>query len=205
MSDCAFCDRTVFEERIIAEDRDFYVIATLGQITDGGYVLIFPKRHVRCMSALSFEEMVKFAHLFLDVRNIIALEYDLFLAVFEHGIAGQTILHAHIHLAPTEVDLTEQVKNDFPDALHESFDIVADGIPRRPANDLQPYLLWSSPEEYCPTHVWWDPQDVPVQYFRIALAEKLGRPERANWREMDPELDKRLWSDTVVRLKPYFS
>ena len=42
-SNCVFCDRTKFEECIIAENKDWYLIATLGQITDGGYVLIFNK------------------------------------------------------------------------------------------------------------------------------------------------------------------
>lgn len=31
-NNCVFCDRTKFEERIIAENNDSYVIATLDQI-----------------------------------------------------------------------------------------------------------------------------------------------------------------------------
>jgi len=43
---CPFCDKKQFEERLIAEVDGFYLIATLGQITDGGYVLLVPKEHV---------------------------------------------------------------------------------------------------------------------------------------------------------------
>ncbi|HEY4494942.1 MAG TPA: hypothetical protein VJC01_00655 [Candidatus Paceibacterota bacterium] len=42
-NNCVFCDRSKLEERLIAENKDWYLIATLGQITDGGYVLIFNK------------------------------------------------------------------------------------------------------------------------------------------------------------------
>lgn len=215
MSQCPFCERAMFEERIIAETNEFFVIATLGQITDGGYTLIFPKRHTRCLSALSYDEMVKFVHLLLECKNVLISEYCAsFPAMFEHGIVGQTVEHAHIHLFPTKVDLTSRVTADFPDANQESFDIIAKGIPYRPGdfpnpasgplNTPLPYLLWRYPEEYARTAMWWNPQNVPPQYFRTILAEALGRPERANWRTMDPELDKRLWQETVLRLKKYF-
>jgi hypothetical protein len=41
-------------------------------------------------------------------------------------------------------------------------------------------------------------------YLRIVAAEALGKPERANWRTMDAALDKKLYLETVSRLKPYF-
>ncbi len=204
MGNCAFCDRTKFEERIIAETDEFFVIATLGQITDGGYTLIFPKRHVRCLSVLSHKEMAQFTLLLLDIGNTTVLEYHIFPAMFEHGIVGQTVEHAHIHLVPARIDLTSRVENDFLKAGRVSFGIFVPGIPRQSSKELQPYLLWRPPERNCWTNIWWNPQNVPAQYFRTILAETLGRPERANWRTMDAELDKRLWSETVLRLKKYF-
>ena len=204
MDNCPFCDRAKFEERIIAETNDFFVIATLGQITDGGYALIFPKRHILCLSALRHEEMTGLARLLLGIMNAISLEYDIFPAMFEHGIVGQTVKHAHIHLVPTKINLTSLVDNDFPHADRSSFYIIKDGIPRQISKELRSYLLWSFSSKYPLTNIWWNPQNVPAQYFRTILAEALGRPERANWRTMDPELDKRLWSETVARLKKYF-
>lgn len=204
MGNCAFCDRTMFEERIIAETNKFFVIATLGQITDGGYVLIFPKRHVRCLGALRHEEMMNFIRLLLEVRGAIDAEYTFFPAMFEHGIVGQTVKHAHFHCVPSGVNLTTRVMNDFPQTLHESFYIMNEGIHCQRTEKLQPYLLWSSSRKYPLAHVWRDPHNVPAQYFRTILAEALGRPERANWRTMDPVLDKLLWSETVLRLKKYF-
>ena len=51
--------------------------------------------------------------------------------------------------------------------------------------------------------VCWNPP-APPQYLRLIVAELLGHPERGNWRNMDPELDKQLGQETVDRLKLYF-
>ena len=45
---CIFCDRTKISDRIIAENSDWYVVATLGQII-GGYALVIPKAHISCI------------------------------------------------------------------------------------------------------------------------------------------------------------
>jgi hypothetical protein len=64
------------------------------------------------------------------------------------------------------------------------------------------YLLWSTPEGLLKTVT--DPP-APLQYLRTVAAELTGRPERANWRDINQEDDKKLWQETVSRLKPYFS
>ena len=64
------------------------------------------------------------------------------------------------------------------------------------------YLLWSTPEGMIKVAI--DPPAL-LQYLRIVAAELIGRPERGDWRNMDQELDKQLWQETVNRLKPYFS
>ena len=53
MADCVFCDRAQFEDRLVGETKDFFVIATLGQIIDGGYVLLVQKEHIASMGALA--------------------------------------------------------------------------------------------------------------------------------------------------------
>lgn len=196
---CPFCDIRQFKERVIAESPGFYLIATLGQITDGGYVLIFPKEHILCCG-----DMAPFFGLDRDLINgtlrIIRQEYQEKITVFEHGIVGQTIKHAHMHLLPTTIDLTPRIRADFPES--DIVELSYPGYFQELYRQYQkPYLFWSTPEGK--SFVCWDPP-APPQYLRVITAEMLGRSERANWRTMDPELDKRLWSDTVRRLKPYF-
>ena len=119
---CPFCDRKQFEERLIAKTEGFYIIATLGQITDSGYVLLFPDEHTLCMGALSREQTSTMLGLAKKICSALTQKYKLEQArqslypitLFEHGIVGQTIKHAHLHLLPTILDLTQKIQDDFP-------------------------------------------------------------------------------------------
>jgi len=191
-SDCVFCDKSKFEERLVGETKDFWAIATLGQITDGGYLLLVPKRHVECIGAMRIKEIRMLYALWGNILRAFQDEYGKPDALaFEHGVVGQTVKHAHLHLLPVRLDITRRIKNDFPDCKTEYV----------PLNKLikiyrlkkSPYILFNEPE-YIDfptggTRVCWNPP-APPQYLRIVVAEALGHPERANWRAMDPELDK---------------
>lgn len=200
-SDCAFCDRTKFEERIIGEDKNFWIIATLGQITDGGYTLLVPKKHIPCIGAMGFKEIEHFEDLAKRIRLALSVEYGIWpVNFFEHGIVGQTIKHAHIHFVPENWQITERILKDFPEKfinLHSWLELQFLYTVKP-----EPYILWLDSREEI-IKVYWNPP-APLQYLRIVIAEALGRPERADWRNMDPELDKKLWTETVIRLKPYF-
>lgn len=202
-AECVFCDRTKFEEHLIRELKDFWVIATLGQITDGGYTLLVPKRHVSCLGAMNESETEPFLRAMKKV-DISLSEFNRAgtyqRTIFEHGIVGQTVKHAHLHFLPVAIDMTSRIKQDFPNAEFEKVQNVLH-LQELYGKRQEPYLFWSIPGDRF--MACWNPP-APPQYLRIVVAEALGRPERANWRTMDPELDKRLWSETVTRLKPYF-
>ena len=200
-NNCVFCDRTKFEERIVAENKDWYLIATLGQITDGGYVLIIPKRHVPCIGAMKEQEIVKIEDISRVASYSIEIEYGIRPIVFEHGIVGQTIQHAHLHLLPARVRMCSRIYHDFPNSQICFLDSLKILRCNYDMTGGKKYLLWSTPDGLLKAVI--DPP-APQQYLRIVAAELLGRPERWNWRNMDPELDKQLWQDTVKRLKSYF-
>lgn len=209
---CPFCDRKQFEERLIAKTEGFYIIATLGQITDSGYVLLFPVEHTLCMGALSREQTSTMLGLAKKICSALTQKYKLEQArqslypitLFEHGIVGQTIKHAHLHLLPTILDLTQKIQDDFPESKIEELQYAShlqELYRKRP----EPYLYWGSGEENnSKARVCWNP-NAPAQYLRIITAQALNRPERANWRQMDAELDRKLWTETVKRLRPHFN
>jgi len=208
---CPFCDVKQLEERIIAEIDEFRIVATLGQITDGGYLLLIPVKHVSCLGEFSREQTSKMLKIVQEVNKILTVEYNIEqsiqsawpITLFEHGIVGQTVKHAHLHFLPTVVDLTVRIKTDFPNSKVEELEYAAH-LPNLYSKDPKPYLYWTAGQEgNTKGRVCWDPP-APPQYLRIITADALGRPERANWSEMDPELDKKLGSETVQRLRHYF-
>jgi diadenosine tetraphosphate (Ap4A) HIT family hydrolase len=207
-SNCPFCDRRQFEERLIAEVDGFYIIATLGQITDGGYVLLFPKEHVSCEGDYSEKQIHKANVALTCIEEFLFKEYKpASLTRFEHGIVGQTVKHAHLHVLPVGLDLMPRIKKDFPMSPLDSFADVKKTLFELYQEKKSPYLSWGIEDETgegVKDWVCWNPP-APPQYLRIITAEALGRPERANWRTMDADLDRQLWSETVRRLKPYFT
>lgn len=206
--DCVFCNRINFEERIIAENDACYAVATLGQIA-GGYTLIIPKAHIPCIGALaphhSFQQMEGIRKMTEKVYRALGKEYPHGnrrvlspVIMFEHGIVGQTIPHAHLHIVPVAVDLTKKIYADFPRTEIRMLEDTMD-LQKIYCDDPKPYLFWTTPDGH--PMVCIDPI-APPQYLRILVAKLLGRPERADWRTMDQELDKQLWKKTVAILKP---
>src|SRR3989338_14091 len=100
---CVFCDKKNFEERLIAETDECWVIATLGQIPkNGGYVLLAPKRHVKCVGAFGKKLVSVMLKVSYEICFALTSEYKLKqfsknvwpVTIFEHGGVGQSIKHA---------------------------------------------------------------------------------------------------------------
>ena len=124
-ANCVFCNRQSNDrERTIFENNLFYIMPTLGQIPDeGGHVLIVPKGHVNCIANLHDTKTGSMLILLERTSEIMAKEYGCAPAMFEHGIVGQTVKHAHLHLFPgKETDaITQRVRKDFPSGRFNNF------------------------------------------------------------------------------------
>lgn len=199
MENCVFCDKKNFGDLFIGESNGWHLAATLGQIV-GGYVLLIPKEHVSCLGDLTSEQTRVMVDLIDRVKTAICSEYAGPVLRFEHGIVGQTVKHAHLHLMPFDVDITSIIREDFPAyEIYEvqSIEYVHSLFFRSP----KPYLFWTTPRGK--SMLCWNPP-APSQYLRLITARLAGRPERGNWRTMDPKLDREIGLETVRRLKPYF-
>lgn len=197
---CIFCDRKNFEKSLIREFKDYYLTATLGQITDGYYLLLIPKRHVRCLGEMNYSEIDDVWGISYYVQKCMKFGYSCDVTLFEHGIVGQSIQHAHLHILPANIDFTNKICSDYPTSETNALIALRD-LPRAYNIKKEPYLFWQSPGKA--PMVCWNPP-APTQYLRILAAQALGRPERANWRKMDPELDKKLIDETIEHLQHYF-
>ncbi len=202
-NNCVFCDWTKFEERLVGEKGNFWIVATLGQISNGGYLLLIPKRHISCFGAMEESEINKIEIIKTEICQIISREYGFLPGIiFEHGIVGQTIKHAHLHIIPEFWDITKRIRSDFPENEMMEIKSLID-LRNLYAKRQEPYLLWKDYALDQSYTVCWNPK-ARLEYLRILVAEALGRPERGSWRNIDPELDKQLWTETVIRLKKIF-
>src|SRR5208283_1484076 len=97
---CPFCD--VDPARIYAENDVAFAIPDAFPIAEG-HTLVVPKRHVASIFDLSEDEQAAVWRLLAQVRA--KLSHDLNSNDFNIGVndgeaAGQTVMHAHVHIIP---------------------------------------------------------------------------------------------------------
>jgi len=103
MSDCPFCIENIPEDRIIVSNPYAYAVESWYAVVPG-HSLIIPKRHIDDYFFLSDEELIACDRLLCNMRDLLRVE-DPDITGFNIGMncgvsAGQTIMHAHIHLIP---------------------------------------------------------------------------------------------------------
>jgi diadenosine tetraphosphate (Ap4A) HIT family hydrolase len=99
---CAFCSDEV-RHRILMEQGTVFAVEDLYPVTQG-HLLVVPRRHTLDYFSMTDEERFDAQQMLLALREQI-IRYDSTVQGFNIGIncgqvAGQSILHAHIHLIP---------------------------------------------------------------------------------------------------------
>ena len=102
---CIFCDtqrqKIIFENKLIYATYDSYPVSKF-------HSLIIPKRHIDNYFKLSKEELISINQIIHKIKNEID-DKDKSVKGFNIGtnsgkVAGQTIMHCHMHLIPRRKD-----------------------------------------------------------------------------------------------------
>jgi diadenosine tetraphosphate (Ap4A) HIT family hydrolase len=198
---CVFCDvkpgdKAQIAERTIMETPNFRVLPTLGQISEGGYLLIVPKEHYYCIGEMPEPVIDELIDLKSEVDKKISANYSPPI-YFEHGGIGQTVFHSHIHAIPSS---SLHPRNIFLQMAKDFKGIYAFTDSLKDLRDV-----WKNHGIY----VYFEARglgtafytNIEPMYARIVIAEKMGVPERANWRTMNRALDDKLIAETIQKLK----
>ena len=203
---CPFCEvanRTESsvapEERILAATEHFVAKPGLGPLSEG-YVLVIPRDH-----SISFSEMdaplLREASLLTEaLASQLRAMYDLPISYFEHGCfsgggrGGACIDHAHLHLLPTAVDLSETLASRFRSERIRGLGALAGYCDRY----KRPYLYYHAPTGVDTTY------DVPdvleSQFLRRLLSQQLGlEVDRWDWRLFPLREEIRAFNDKFLR------
>ena len=99
-TDCPFCQ---LEQRRVVLENDFAAAFPDGFPIAEGHTLVVPKRHVASLFDLTPEEQAAVWSLVAQVRDglMAELKPDGFNVGLNDGpAAGQTVMHAHVHVIP---------------------------------------------------------------------------------------------------------
>lgn len=167
-------------EHIVYENENFFVVPGTGAFFEG-YLMIVPKRHVMSFAALDEVERNDFFATLNDIRTILEAIYGKKVFAFECG-SGRigarnpetSIVHAHFHLAPTDMPVLREVQKS---GLHPAL------ISKEQLGDYgdYPYRLYVDQEDNwfmsCDSHDYY-----PRQHPRQVLANWMGCYDIYNWR-----------------------
>lgn len=190
-ADCPYCiylndnhfDKAWHIHRTVYKSSNFFVMPTVGEFIKG-YLLIIPNEHVMSMAELSPDLHQEFLNILDDVIKILKLTYPVKdLLVWENGTgnggigkAKSSIVHSHIHVAPSKLDIQKIYQlSDFPFTKISYEDLISYGS--------HSYLLIKG--NY--TDEWWinDNPDlyIPRQYVRQLIANEYELSgDSWNWR-----------------------
>jgi len=110
---CIFCSEEV-KHRILMSQGTVFVVEDLYPVTQG-HLLVIPFRHTLDYFTMTDEERLDAQKVLIALRKQIT-QYDSSVEGFNIGIncgraAGQSVLHAHIHLIPRRVGIELFNKN----------------------------------------------------------------------------------------------
>lgn len=121
IQDCAYCNflnkhsyMLNQPEIVVYKSEHFFVFPTLGEFITG-YLLIIPFEHVMSLAELDFSVRQEFLDVLNDITTILNLTYQpKGILVWENGTgnsgrgkAKDSIVHAHVHVAPSTLTATK--------------------------------------------------------------------------------------------------
>jgi diadenosine tetraphosphate (Ap4A) HIT family hydrolase len=101
-TNCVFCDD---QDKVLENSKCFAIYDRFP--VNKGHILIIPKRHFSSYFDATKEELVGFDELIFEAQKSLNSIYNpdgYNIGINCGEVAGQTVMHAHIHLIPRYVD-----------------------------------------------------------------------------------------------------
>jgi diadenosine tetraphosphate (Ap4A) HIT family hydrolase len=169
---CVHCDlNSAALAHPLADSENFRIVCDGYPIVEG-HILVIPKEHLSCTGAFSKELFIELEEQYIKVIDFLSREYGLF-AVFEHGVVGQTVFHAHMHFMPFKGALSDIVDAETAKPLKELRQI------RDLYKNTGKYLFLQINDKLNSV----DTKLACPRFFRDLFATYFGNAERGDWKK----------------------
>lgn len=124
---CIFCKiiNKEIPSKIVKEDDNFLAILDISQTTKG-HTLVIPKKHYENILEMPKDELEKMISFSQDVANTLIKNLNangLNVLSNINEVAGQTVMHAHIHLIP-RYSLNDNISITFKENAYDLDEIL---------------------------------------------------------------------------------
>lgn len=197
---CRFCAPPEID-RILFSSKNFYIMLSLGPISEG-YLLLVSKSHLNCCASFDISINAEFDYLHNEIKRVLKIVYGNCI-VFEHGRAGSCLqlldgskhcYHAHMHYIPVNVPLNEIVSRDFDEVTFNNLKEFREWYTQNPSA----YLFVEDQNQMCCYPVV---DKIRRQYLRYKTAKAIQKEELWNWIEYQ---GWDLIKSGKEKLQPYF-
>jgi len=171
ISECDHCNRSSQAYRYpLLETHNFTIVCDAHPLIEG-HILIIPKDHISCVGSFSSKLYSEFIELYKKCSHFIKEIYG-YVSSFEHGVMGQTVFHAHVHLLPF-IGNPERI---VPEGSKKLFNL---------SNISEVKKFYEKEKKFS-----WvvDTSIGAPRFFRDRFAKALCVPERGNWKTMSEDI-----------------
>jgi histidine triad (HIT) family protein len=130
MSDCVFCSR-INQPETLFETASLYAMSDKFPVLPG-HLLIISRAHLRCYADAPEAVVQELAVAATRLRRFLREAYGTEALLWENGVCGQTVFHAHLHLLPVSTQRLPPCLDEGPDITRiDDWDAVRDHFTRR--------------------------------------------------------------------------
>ncbi|MBE0542400.1 MAG: HIT domain-containing protein [Verrucomicrobia bacterium] len=166
--------------RRVAMETDYFVaIPSLGPLV-AGHTLLCPKVHIKNLACLAEDLRAEFEDFKKSLSNVLGSVFHAPIHYFEHGSPPEsprvlcTVDHAHLHLVPAEVKVSELLLQGM------NWERIDEGLANlQSAVTAEEYLYYESPSSEAFIS---RAGSCESQYMRRVFSQALGRIDEWNWR-----------------------
>jgi len=182
-NECFLCHPD--SDLVYLRNGQFYAMLGIGAILEG-YSVLSINSHIRSFFDIPLDQVEQFQDFRYQVRRLLSELYGPVI-ITEHGRVPASdfyqanhslhCYHAHQLVFPIDIDLVPDLKESYGDKVMAYSDFIE---ARKLCDSIGEYLCYEKVDGAC-----YVAHDVKYkrQFFRFLVAEKMGFPNRADWRK----------------------
>lgn len=180
-SQCVFC--TPNPSLTILSSEHFSVIHDISPLIEG-HLIIHSKEHFGCAGEVPEEYVAELLAVKEKISTLLSNVYGT-VSFYEHGRAGHCLTdgpenrlchHFHLHALPLDIDISSTIDKSYTHIILKNFTDITLAF-----DTYGQYLYFENTEG--DKYFYSINEEIQTHYLRTVIAESIGFPERANWKQ----------------------